>query len=68
MGTESAIPAASTVFIPSVRVRPAEAAAIAAMNRAAAVQNAPPATSNLDPSASIEPVTMVVHKPPVQVW
>lgn len=41
---------------------------MAAINRASAAQNAvqPPSNSNLDPSASIEPVTLVAYKPQTQ--
>ena len=44
-------------------IPPTRAAAIAAMNRAATLQIKPPEKSTLDLGASIEPATMVVHKP-----
>ena len=53
----------------SVEVPPNVAAGMAAMNRASAVQNGlqfPSNNSNLDPSASIEPVALVAYKPQTQ--
>ena len=45
------------------RITPNQAAANAAMNRAANVQTRPSDESKLDLGASIEPATMVIHKP-----
>ena len=58
-----------SAFTPSVKsissvIPPNVAAGMAAMNRASAVQ--PSSNSNLDPSASIEPVTLVAYKPQAQ--
>lgn len=58
-------------FKPNVKVISTEtppnvAAAMAAMSRASASQGAVPSSSNLDPSASIEPVTLVTYKPQSQ--
>ncbi|KAK2567238.1 Nuclear pore complex protein Nup214 [Acropora cervicornis] len=53
----------------SADVPPNVAAGMAAMNRASAVQNGlqlPSNNSNLDPSASIEPVALVAYKPQTQ--
>lgn len=63
----------ASAFSPGVKlissvIPPNVAAGMAAMNRASAVQSAvqPSNNSNLDPSASIEPVTLVAYKPQTQ--
>lgn len=58
-------------FKPNVKVistetPPQVAAAMAAMSRASATQGTVQSSSNLDPSASIEPVTLVTYKPQSQ--
>ena len=68
--TSATIPVKSD-FIPNVKVISTEtppniAAAMAAMSRASAPQGAAQSGSNLDPSASIEPVTLVTYKPQAQ--
>lgn len=50
----------------STETPPNIAAAMAAMSRASASQGAAQSGSNLDPSASIEPVTLVTYKPQAQ--
>lgn len=51
----------------STETPPNVAAAMAAMSRASAAHSAvPPSSSSLDPSASIEPVTLVAYKPQTQ--
>lgn len=50
----------------STETPPNIAAAMAAMNRASASQGAVQSSSNLDPSVSIEPVTLVTYKPQTQ--
>ena len=68
--TSAAVPPISD-FIPNVKVISTEtppniAAGMAAMSRASASQGAVQPISNLDPSASIEPVTLVAYKPQTQ--
>ena len=58
----------SGIRVISSETPPNIAAAMAAMSRASAAQNVvqPPSNSNLDPSASIEPATLVAYKPQAQ--